>query len=138
MGFLADPRQIGFKLHHGPVRAKGLAITGVFLRQRLASHSACSQDLPDCVFLVGRRGMKRPNSEVENVFPKGGLVEGNAHESLRSSSFGLVVKSDRPMPVSLSVPACERGWLLRELTRSRHSLEDIYVQVTRPNQEDRE
>ncbi|MFZ0828578.1 MAG: ABC transporter ATP-binding protein [Verrucomicrobiia bacterium] len=26
----------------------------------------------------------------------------------------------------------ERGWMLRELTRSRHSLEDIYVQVTKP------
>lgn len=32
--------------------------------------------------------------------------------------------------------AQERGWLLRELTRSRHSLEDIYVQVTRPNEEE--
>src|ERR1035438_4929202 len=30
----------------------------------------------------------------------------------------------------------ERGWSLRELTRNRHSLEDIYVQVTRPNEED--
>ena len=29
-----------------------------------------------------------------------------------------------------------RGWSLRELTRSRHSLEDIYVQVTRPDQEE--
>jgi ABC-2 type transport system ATP-binding protein len=29
-----------------------------------------------------------------------------------------------------------RGWRLRELTRSRHSLEDIYVQVTRPNEEE--
>jgi ABC-2 type transport system ATP-binding protein len=29
-----------------------------------------------------------------------------------------------------------RGWPLRELTRSRHSLEDIYVQVTRPNEEE--
>ena len=27
----------------------------------------------------------------------------------------------------------ENGWVLRELTRSRHSLEDIYVQVTKPN-----
>lgn len=27
------------------------------------------------------------------------------------------------------------GWTLRELTRSRYSLEDIYVQVTRPNTE---
>jgi ABC-2 type transport system ATP-binding protein len=29
-----------------------------------------------------------------------------------------------------------RGWSLRELTRNRHSLEDIYVQVTRGNEED--
>jgi ABC-2 type transport system ATP-binding protein len=37
----------------------------------------------------------------------------------------------RPMIFSL---ALERGWPLRELTRSRHSLEDIYVQVTRPEE----
>jgi ABC-2 type transport system ATP-binding protein len=30
----------------------------------------------------------------------------------------------------------EHGWALRELTRSRHSLEDIYVQVTRPDEEE--
>jgi ABC-2 type transport system ATP-binding protein len=30
----------------------------------------------------------------------------------------------------------ERGWALRELTRNRHSLEDIYVQVTRPDEEE--
>jgi hypothetical protein len=30
----------------------------------------------------------------------------------------------------------ERGWYLRELTRNRHSLEDIYVQVTRPEEEE--
>ncbi len=32
--------------------------------------------------------------------------------------------------------AKERGWPLRELTRSRHTLEDIYVQVTRPDEEE--
>ncbi len=32
----------------------------------------------------------------------------------------------------------ENGWALRELTRSRHSLEDVYVQVTKPNTEDAE
>jgi ABC-2 type transport system ATP-binding protein len=32
----------------------------------------------------------------------------------------------------------ERGWVMRELTRSRHSLEDIYVQVTRPTEEEEE
>lgn len=34
--------------------------------------------------------------------------------------------------------ARENGWMLRELTRSRHSLEDIYVQVTRPTTEEHE
>ena len=32
--------------------------------------------------------------------------------------------------------AREHGWPLRELTRSRHSLEDIYVRVTRPDEEE--
>jgi len=32
--------------------------------------------------------------------------------------------------------ASERGWLLRELMRSRPSLEDIYVQVTKPSEEE--
>jgi ABC-2 type transport system ATP-binding protein len=30
----------------------------------------------------------------------------------------------------------ERGWKLRELSRSRHSLEDIYVRVTQPGEEE--
>lgn len=32
--------------------------------------------------------------------------------------------------------ARDRGWQLRELTRNRHSLEDVYVQVTRPEEEE--
>lgn len=32
--------------------------------------------------------------------------------------------------------AHERGWALRELTRNRHTLEDIYMQVTRANEEE--
>jgi ABC-2 type transport system ATP-binding protein len=39
----------------------------------------------------------------------------------------------RPVVFTL---ARERGWVLRELTRTRHSLEDIYVQVTKPNEEE--
>ena len=31
--------------------------------------------------------------------------------------------------------AKERGWLLRELTRNRHTLEDIYVAVTQPDED---
>ena len=41
----------------------------------------------------------------------------------------------RPYIFSL---VCDRGWHLRELTRSRHSLEDIFVQVTRPQKEEEE
>jgi ABC-2 type transport system ATP-binding protein len=32
--------------------------------------------------------------------------------------------------------ARDRGWVVRELTRSRHSLEDIYVQITQPDAEE--
>jgi ABC-2 type transport system ATP-binding protein len=32
--------------------------------------------------------------------------------------------------------ACKRGWGLRELSRSRHSLEDIFVRVTRADKEE--
>ena len=39
----------------------------------------------------------------------------------------------RPMIFLL---AREHGWTLRELTRSRHTLEDIYVQVTKPSDEE--
>ena len=39
----------------------------------------------------------------------------------------------RPLIFSL---AQANGWSLRELTRSRHSLEDIYMQVTRPTTEE--
>jgi ABC-2 type transport system ATP-binding protein len=31
---------------------------------------------------------------------------------------------------------CQRGWPMRELTRSRHSLEDIFVRVTHPEKEE--
>jgi ABC-2 type transport system ATP-binding protein len=39
----------------------------------------------------------------------------------------------RPIVYSL---ARERNWPLRELTRSRHSLEDIYIQATKPEEEE--
>ncbi len=41
----------------------------------------------------------------------------------------------RPLIFAL---AKDRGWSLRELTRNRHSLEDIYVQVTKPDGEEEE
>jgi hypothetical protein len=39
----------------------------------------------------------------------------------------------RPIVFSL---VREHGWALRELTRNSHTLEDIYVQVTKPDEEE--
>ena len=39
---------------------------------------------------------------------------------------------------AIAALASQNGWALRELTRSRHSLEDIYVQVTKPKTEEQE
>jgi ABC-2 type transport system ATP-binding protein len=36
----------------------------------------------------------------------------------------------------VAAAAHQRGWSLRELTRSRHSLEDIYVRLTKPKEEE--
>lgn len=59
-------------------------------------------------------------SPAEGEFQRCALTARDGFD-LRPQIFALVQK---------------RGWRLRELTRSRHSLEDIYVQVTRPNEED--
>jgi ABC-2 type transport system ATP-binding protein len=59
-------------------------------------------------------------SAVEGEFQRCALTPRDGHD-LRPQIFTLVQ---------------QRGWKLRELTRNRHSLEDIYVQVTRPNEEE--
>jgi ABC-2 type transport system ATP-binding protein len=59
-------------------------------------------------------------SSCEGEFQRCALTPRDGYD-LRSAIFAL---------------ARERGWVMRELTRSRHSLEDIYVQVTRPIEEE--
>jgi len=59
-------------------------------------------------------------SASEGEFQRCALTPRDGHD-LRPAIFAL---------------ARERGWVLRELTRSRHSLEDIYVQVTKPSEEE--
>jgi ABC-2 type transport system ATP-binding protein len=61
-------------------------------------------------------------SPCEGDFQRCALTPQNGYD-LRPAIFAL---------------ALERGWTLRELTRSRHSLEDIYVQVTKPGEEEGE
>ncbi|TAK98344.1 MAG: ABC transporter ATP-binding protein [Verrucomicrobia bacterium] len=48
----------------------------------------------------------------------------------------LTPRNGEDLRARIFLLAKERGWLVRELTRSRHSLEDIYLQVTKPNEEE--
>jgi ABC-2 type transport system ATP-binding protein len=47
----------------------------------------------------------------------------------------LTPKNGKDLRPIIAALAKENNWPLRELTRSRHSLEDIYVQVTKPKSE---
>jgi ABC-2 type transport system ATP-binding protein len=57
-------------------------------------------------------------------------AEGDYHRCALTPRAGIDL---RPQVFAL---VRERGWALRELTRSRHSLEDIYVRITRPSEEE--
>jgi ABC-2 type transport system ATP-binding protein len=59
-------------------------------------------------------------SATDGEFQRCALTPRNGYD-LRPSIFALVQ---------------QHGWVLRELTRSRHSLEDIYVQITKPDEEE--
>jgi ABC-2 type transport system ATP-binding protein len=59
-------------------------------------------------------------SAIDGEFQRCALTPRNGAD-LRPAIFALVL---------------QRHWVLRELTRSRHSLEDIYVQITRPDEEE--
>jgi ABC-2 type transport system ATP-binding protein len=50
----------------------------------------------------------------------------------------LTPREGRDLRPAIFALACQHGWIVRELTRSRHSLEDIYVQVTKPRTEEQE
>jgi gliding motility-associated transport system ATP-binding protein len=58
--------------------------------------------------------------------------EGEFHRCALTPRDGLDLR-----PIIFAM-ARDRGWVVRELTRSRHSLEDIYVQITQPDEEETE
>jgi len=47
----------------------------------------------------------------------------------------LTPRNGEDLRARIHLLATQRRWVLRELTRSRHSLEDIYVQVTKPEED---
>ncbi|HPC62219.1 MAG TPA: ATP-binding cassette domain-containing protein [Verrucomicrobiota bacterium] len=87
--------------------------------QILAEIAAPLEELNEC-------WAQMPEVEQFDVSP----AEGAYHRCALTPRDGLDL---RPRIYEL---ARQRGWLLRELTRNRHSLEDIYVQVTRPEEEE--
>ncbi len=48
----------------------------------------------------------------------------------------LTPRAGEDVRAQVFATACQRGWKLRELTHSRHSLEDIFVRVTRADREE--
>jgi ABC-2 type transport system ATP-binding protein len=50
----------------------------------------------------------------------------------------LTPRDGQDLRATVFALAYQNGWPLRELTRSRHSLEDIYMQVTKPTMEETE
>lgn len=86
--------------------------------QIIAEIAAPELDLIEC-------WSQMPEIEQYNV----SAAEGEFFRCALTARDGLDL---RPQIFSL---ARDRGWSLRELTRSRHSLEDIYVQVTNPEEE---
>jgi ABC-2 type transport system ATP-binding protein len=87
--------------------------------QVIAEISGPAQELQEC-------WAQLPEVEQFNVSPMDGSFQRCA----------LTPRAGVDLRPSVYQIARERGWTLRELTRTRHSLEDIYVQVTRPNEEE--
>jgi len=50
----------------------------------------------------------------------------------------LAPKGGADLRTAVFTLARDRGWTMRELTRNRHTLEDIYVQITQPHEEEHE
>jgi ABC-2 type transport system ATP-binding protein len=79
-----------------------------------------------------------PSAELEQCWADMPEVEEYDVSACEGEYFrcALTAKDGLDLRPRVFALAHQRGWPLRELTRSRHSLEDIYVQVTRPNEEE--
>jgi ABC-2 type transport system ATP-binding protein len=79
-----------------------------------------------------------PAEELQEIFSQMPGIE-NFDVSASDGEFqrcALTPRDGYDLRPAIFLLARERGWTLRELTRRRHSLEDIYVQITKPNDED--
>ncbi len=98
------------------------------LQKRMAGGSQVIAEISPGEDNLGEIWAQTPGVAQYDVTPADG-------EFMRCSLTPLDGFDLRPIIFTL---ARERGWMLRELTRSRHTLEDIYVQVTKPDEEENE
>lgn len=96
------------------------------LQRRMSSHNQVLAEIAAPAAELKECWAQLPEIEHYDVSP----VEGDYFRCALTARDGMDL---RPLVFEL---ARERGWPLRELTRNRHSLEDIYVQVTRPEEEE--
>ncbi|MBM3858979.1 MAG: ATP-binding cassette domain-containing protein [Verrucomicrobia bacterium] len=81
--------------------------------------------------------LRAPLADVQSVLP---VVPGVASVTVTTGDDGMVyaaveAKADADPREAIYQAAVQGGWTLRELTRSRTTLEDIFVQVTREEDE---
>jgi ABC-2 type transport system ATP-binding protein len=79
-----------------------------------------------------------PAAELNDVFSQMQGIE-SADVSASDGEFqrcALTPRNGYDLRPAIFALVQQRGWVLRELTRSRHSLEDIYVQITKPDEEE--
>jgi ABC-2 type transport system ATP-binding protein len=96
------------------------------LQSLMSSHSQVVAEIAANPEDLNEAWAQIPEIEQYDVSP----VQGEFYRCALTPRDGLDL---RPQVYDL---VRQRGWALRELTRSRHSLEDIYVQVTRPEEEE--
>ncbi|MDB6067898.1 MAG: transporter related-protein [Pedosphaera sp.] len=79
-----------------------------------------------------------PKSDLETCWEEMAEVEHFEVSAAEGDYFRCALTPQDGIDLRLKVSslARERGWPLRELTRSRHSLEDIYMRLTRPEEDE--
>jgi ABC-2 type transport system ATP-binding protein len=96
------------------------------LQQRMADTSQIVVELAAPADVLKEFWSRLPMVQAFDMAPSGGEF----NRCVLTPRDGMDL---RPLIFAL---ARERGWVVRELTRNRHTLEDIYVQITRPSEEE--
>jgi ABC-2 type transport system ATP-binding protein len=81
-----------------------------------------------------------PAAELQDIFSQMQGID-SVDVSASEGEFqrcALTPRNGYDLRAAIFAIARERGWILRELTRTRHTLEDIYVQITKPDEEEHE